>query len=731
MRLLKQILLLVLSINASVIFTQTVCDPAGNVMVYSNYEGGTLNIDVDADIPNLKIGISTYEIVTVNISGTFAGNVTGVIFAGFNAPASITGVDPAIVTVYSTTTDNIAITNYLGDEIIPGFPPLVNCMTGAEGCGETATGGGNSSPQIVQFFLAEFGPGSTFYAHWTDYSLFPGSDFLISEGGNCCFEDPVTDPNPIYVGGAEYNFLPDTTLLCGADITLDISFYQVVWGDPEWSTGDVGYTVTLDEPGVYSFTVADYCHYDPGSYLLTDTIVIEPCATTIDTAICDGDSYTLPDGTIVTDSGAYEITLTGVGGDDSLVIVNLSLLPVYTININDAICDGITYILPDGTSTTTAGIYTFNLLSGSGCDSTVIINLTISSSYNETINAAICAGDNYTLPDGLIVNATGTYISNFTTVAGCDSIITTSLLVNPEYLFNIDTTVCVGEDVLLPDGTTTNIPGTYLLTFSTISGCDSTFSFTLNNYPVTNIVFDIPPVVCAEASPVNLIASPAGGVFSGDGVVGSTFDPALTGAGGPFTIAYSVNDANGCITTATYEITVDQNFADAGNDTTIFDTGVAELNANTGGNYNWSPSAGLTCIDCPTTYCSSDTSITYTLFSVNPNGCIASDDVTVTVLISNENIFVPNSFTPNGDGTNDIFSILGPGIILIKSFSIYDRWGELIFNGNEVGPGDTGSGWDGTFKSEPVNQGVYAYTAQVQLVTGRLVFLKGNVTLIR
>ena len=731
MKRLSSILLVFLLMVGTNAYNQTICDPAGNVMLYSNYDGGTLNINVDVDIPNLKIGITTYEIVDVNIFGAFVGNITEVIFAGFNAPAAIDGVDPALVTIYFTTTDNIAITNYLGDEIIPGFPPLVNCMVSGSGCSETETGGGNSSPQIVQFYLAEFGPGSILYGHWTDYSVFPAGDFLVSEGGNCCLEDPVTDLNPIYVGGADYNLLPDTTLLCDDEILLDVSFYPVVWGDPEWNTGDVGYTLLVDEPGMYIVSISDYCHYDPGSYLLTDTIYIEPCASTIDTAICDGESFTLPDGSIVTAAGEYEITLTAIDGSDSIVFVNLSLLPVYDILLNDAICDGLVYTLPDGTTTTTTGIYIFNFITAAGCDSIITLNLTVSTSYSTTINTSICDDENYILPDGTLVSTAGTYVNNFTTVAGCDSIITINLIVYPNYTILFDTTVCVGENVILPSGITTNIPGTYTTTFTTISGCDSTINYTLNNFLPTTVTDEIPEVVCLESPPIELIVSLPGGVFSGIGVSGTTFDPTVAGIGGPFYISYTVNDANGCAAGGVYPIIVTQNYADAGADTTIFDTGVAELNATAGGSVTWSPAEGLTCSNCFTTYSDVDYTTTYSLVSIDPNGCIATDEVTVFVITSNENIYIPNTFTPNGDGVNDAFSILGPGIVLIHTFAIYDRWGELIFYTENTSPNQPNALWDGTFKGTDVNQGVYAYTTLVELATGRKVQLKGNVTLIR
>ena len=368
--------------------------------------------------------------------------------------------------------------------------------------------------------------------------------------------------------------------------------------------------------------------------------------------------------------------------------------------------------------------FIFNFLTADGCDSTITLNLTVSSSYSTTINASICDDENYILPDGTLVSSAGTYVNTFTTVAGCDSIITTNLIVYPNYTIILDTTVCVGENVILPNGTITNTPDTYTIPFTSISGCDSTIIFTLNNFTPTTVTDEIPEVVCLESPPIELIVSLPGGVFYGIGVSGTTFDPAVAGIGGPFFISYEVEDANGCITGGKYPITVTQNYADAGADTTIFDTGVAELNATAGGAVTWSPADQLTCSNCFTTYSDVDYTTTYTLVSIDPSGCIATDEVTVFVITS-------NTFTPNGDGANDVFSILGPGIVLIHTFAIYDRWGELIFYTENTAPDQPAAQWDGTFKGSNLNQGVYAYTALVELVTGRKIQLKGNITLIR
>jgi hypothetical protein len=73
-----------LCINLLLVNGQTTCNTEGNVVVFSNYDGGILNINVDQNIPNLKIGICSYEAVDIRITGTYASNVTAVIYAGFN-----------------------------------------------------------------------------------------------------------------------------------------------------------------------------------------------------------------------------------------------------------------------------------------------------------------------------------------------------------------------------------------------------------------------------------------------------------------------------------------------------------------------------------------------------------------------------------------------------------------------------------------------------------------------
>ena len=107
-------------------------------------------------------------------------------------------------------------------------------------------------------------------------------------------------------------------------------------------------------------------------------------------------------------------------------------------------------------------------------------------------------------------------------------------------------------------------------------------------------------------------------------------------------------------------------------------------------------------------------------------GCKARDKVTVYVLCNNANVFIPNTFSPNGDGANDIFYPRGNGVYSIKMFRIFNRWGEVVFETT-----DLNKGWDGTFNGKPQPMGVYVYVIEAFTSTNDRFFKQGNVTLIR
>ena len=96
------------------------------------------------------------------------------------------------------------------------------------------------------------------------------------------------------------------------------------------------------------------------------------------------------------------------------------------------------------------------------------------------------------------------------------------------------------------------------------------------------------------------------------------------------------------------------------------------------------------------------------------------------VLVNTANgVGVPSAFSPNGDGFNDVLFVKGYGIDAIN-FTIYNRYGEVVFFTT-----DQSIGWDGTFKNQEENPGVFTWVLNYNLSNGKMGLLKGNTTLIR
>lgn len=122
----------------------------------------------------------------------------------------------------------------------------------------------------------------------------------------------------------------------------------------------------------------------------------------------------------------------------------------------------------------------------------------------------------------------------------------------------------------------------------------------------------------------------------------------------------------------------------------------------------------------------------YTVEVKDKNGCSDSDSKRV-VVRKGVNIFVPNIFTPNGDGNNDFvfISTNDKEIKRINSFQIYDRWGEKMYEALDFQPNNPAIGWDGTLKGQKCNPAVFVYWAEIELFDGSKQIIKGDVTLIR
>ncbi len=171
----------------------------------------------------------------------------------------------------------------------------------------------------------------------------------------------------------------------------------------------------------------------------------------------------------------------------------------------------------------------------------------------------------------------------------------------------------------------------------------------------------------------------------------------------------------------------------AGSNVTIIENTSTTLQAS-GSNiktFVWSPLYGLSCDSCsdPTVNIQKTTIYNVTAFSAY--GCEDSDKVTVTVVCDKGQVFIPNSFTPNGDGENDIFYPRGVGINKVISFRIYNRWGELIFERKNIDLNDASNGWDGSYNGAKPRPDVYVYNVDALCESGEELNWKGDVTIIR
>jgi gliding motility-associated-like protein len=153
-----------------------------------------------------------------------------------------------------------------------------------------------------------------------------------------------------------------------------------------------------------------------------------------------------------------------------------------------------------------------------------------------------------------------------------------------------------------------------------------------------------------------------------------------------------------------------------------------QLNASGGINYAWTPTTGLSdpAIANPIAILDDKTTdITYTV-RVSEGSCYSDDQITVHVYKTGPEILVPSAFTPNGDGKNDVSKPVLLGITKLIYFSIYNRWGQLLFSTNQEN-----KGWDGTFNGVAQPPGTYVYQALGTDYLGNAVSRKGTIVLIR
>jgi gliding motility-associated-like protein len=147
--------------------------------------------------------------------------------------------------------------------------------------------------------------------------------------------------------------------------------------------------------------------------------------------------------------------------------------------------------------------------------------------------------------------------------------------------------------------------------------------------------------------------------------------------------------------------------------------------------YAWSPDSTLCCNNCPQPVATPRVDTKYTVSIVDSNGCRNKENINVNVLCQGITVFLPNTFSPNGDGSNDVFYVRGRGLDRVKTLRIFSRWGQIIFEQKDFPVNSMQHGWDGKIKGQKPHPDVYVYQVELYCDNGELINLEGNVALIQ
>lgn len=143
--------------------------------------------------------------------------------------------------------------------------------------------------------------------------------------------------------------------------------------------------------------------------------------------------------------------------------------------------------------------------------------------------------------------------------------------------------------------------------------------------------------------------------------------------------------------------------------------------------WQWLPKSFLSCSDCAEPIAKPLETTLYTIIGTSKEGCRAEAKLRINVK-GGEEIFIPNTFSPNDDGTNDKFTVFAnSSIAKIKQFDVYDRWGNLMFENTNFPPNNTDYGWDGSFRGQKSPTGVYVYRIAIEKADGTIKTLNGDV----
>ena len=482
-----------------------------------------------------------------------------------------------------------------------------------------------------------------------------------------------------------------------------------------------------------------------------------PATSDFTDTLCEGESLVFNGTTYDANNPTGTETLVGAAsnGCDSIINISLDFLPAPEAGLtgSTSICGGestsLTFVLSGGSSfditysdginppvdltniingfsitVNPGGTSTFTILSATVVGSDCPVNITTSA---EVVVSQLASGIQITTDyDGFAVSCENSEDGAVTAEA------TQGV---PPYNYTWNT----GAQTPSLDGLGIGI---YTVSVTDATGCTSE----------TQVTLDAPPGIVASLTTISppCFGDPTGSIVI-DTISGGTgpFEYSLNGeffntvASLPFVVnavepgsyTLSIQDANDCATEVAANVfDAQQLVLDLGADDELLlgETYVLEGLVNFEvASATWTPADSLSAPDSLITVAMPQQTTTYTLTAVDANGCVVSDQITLFVN-RDRNVYIPNIFTPNEDGVNDFFGVFGgKDVVVVKTFKIFDRWGNLVYENGPFAPNDMSYGWDGTFNGKLMNPAVFVYYAELEFVDGETEVYKGDVTLMR
>lgn len=634
--------------------------------------------------------ISTGNSVTVSPSTTTSYVVTD----GFTSDTATVVVFPIFADAGNDTTICIGNSVVLGG-ILSGPSGATFNWTPNSGLNASNIANPTATPSLSQLYILQVDNGlctafdSVLINVNTDTTTFDTFYICPGEGINIHgnFETVEGNYSQLYAStyGCDSVSNVELVIVPIVDSTINVSICD---GETFFAGG-----TNQNTSGVYIDTFVSSIGCDS---IITTILEVLPIAFSNDTiTICQGDSIFIG-GAFQSIAGTYFDTLTAFNFCDSIHTTFLSVVNEVLSFDTFEICQG-DQIIIHGSFQNNEGLYLDTLIADNGCDSISSIYLSILLPINDSIFVDICNGESY-FAEGSFQNSAGIYTDTLLSANSCDSIVTTFLNVLRTDTIDSTLVICDGESVTI-HGVEQSNAGVYTFTYSNIVGCDSIVNVELLINPTYINIFNYD--ICIDDSVlVN------GTYYNSSQIILDTFSSV---SGCDSIIEHSIN------VKPLPEINLGEDFELCEGETQTISLDSIPL----GYTLLWSDgtsNSSLTVEQGGIYFVSATDSTCYSI----------SDSISVTLEDCTFYIYMPNAFSPNGDGINDIYIPIQNGEIEDYVMRIFDRWGELLFETRDIE-----IGWDGTLKGNDLNPGVYVWSIGYNTPDKVRLVKKGSLTLLR